>query len=276
MYKKMWQEVFEDTEEYVEYYFEHKFPVSKVYSDVENGELRAMALFTPYEVCYKGEVCTADYIVGVATDKNYRRQGLMSKLLRQGMEDRMVFLCPANPVYYEKLGFSPTYWRETTVFNTLEKESRYTVKKWSELEKDKKQMVVDFVEAKMKEESFELYMKRSIPYYDAVALEMQALEGDVLILFDGDAIVAVLNYCYEETEYIVTELIAERKKAEWIPETIAEYLKTDELTVEDSYFISHIIKKGTERKKQPGPYIMYHLPNVENSPVINCYINDIT
>ncbi len=32
-------------------------------------------MILPYEICFRGKLMTAEYIVGVATEEKYRRQG---------------------------------------------------------------------------------------------------------------------------------------------------------------------------------------------------------
>ena len=72
--KSLWHRAFGDTKRYMDYYFAQKAPASRLYTDYEGVELASMMFFTPYEICFRGKLMTAEYIVGVATEEKYRRQ----------------------------------------------------------------------------------------------------------------------------------------------------------------------------------------------------------
>lgn len=280
-HKKLWKEVFHDSKEYIEYYFANKAVRSGVYSDYDDGHLCAMAYFTPYEAMFMGRECKTHYIVGVATDKNYRHQKRMTKLLEQGIavcfqeESPLVFLSPETPRVYKTLGFVGTYWRETTTVN-------YTGERWyktvpfNELNKKRKDELAEFAEAMLLSEGFELYLKHSAGYYEEIEKELNALNGGVLVLYEGQEIVAAANYICEEGQMEVTELICQKDKGKKVIETISDHLGTAFLKIDDSYFISEIEGKGIVREKQEKPYIMYKITSTEESPELRCYINDIT
>ena len=63
----LWERVFEDTKQYMDYYFSNKARRSQCIEDREGETLCSMAFFTPYSVVYQGEKMTLPYIVGVAT-----------------------------------------------------------------------------------------------------------------------------------------------------------------------------------------------------------------
>ena len=84
--KSLWHRAFGDTKQYMDYYFAQKAPASRLYTDYEGVELASMMFFTPYEICFRGKLMTAEYIVGVATEEKYRRQGRMAHLMKQAIE----------------------------------------------------------------------------------------------------------------------------------------------------------------------------------------------
>lgn len=53
-HRKLWKEIFGDTDKYVDYYFSEKAKRSKIYSRYEGDELAGMAFFTPYDMIYRG------------------------------------------------------------------------------------------------------------------------------------------------------------------------------------------------------------------------------
>ena len=280
-HKKLWDRAFHDTKKYMDYYFSHKAVKSGVYSDYEEDELCAMAYFTPYQAQYMGKNCKVHYIVGVATKSKYRRQRRMTKLLSQGIDvcsqegSPLVFLSPENPKVYDSLGFVGTYWRETTSVQGKGK-SWYRVSPFCELTEGEKEKAACFSGEKLKEEKFELYLEHSKKYYEEVEREMKALEGGVLVLYETGDIVAVANYIQENGKWEITELICPRDAGKKVVETLCDYLKTEELTIDDSYFIAELKGEGISKKRQEKPYIMYKTTSLEDSPPLHCYINDIT
>lgn len=280
-HKRLWREAFHDSKEYIDYYFANKAIRSGVYSDYDNDFLCSMAYFTPYETMFMGRECKSHYIVGVATEKNYRHQRRMTKLLEQGIavccqeESPLVFLSPETPRVYKTLGFVGTYWRETTTVN-YRGDRWFRIVPFQEMKKREKEEVAAFAGHMLAAEGFELYLKHSAAYYEEVEKEMNALNGGVLAVYEGKEPVAVVNYICEDGQMEVTELICRKDKGKKVVETVSDYLNTTFLKIDDSYFISEIEGKGIVREKQERPYIMYKVTSEEESPVLRCYINDIT
>lgn len=280
-HRNLWQKAFRDPEEYMDYYFSHKALRSGVYSDYDDGKLCAMAYFTPYPAVFMGKKCKAHYIVGVATEAEYRHQRRMTRLLEQGIMvchqegSPLVFLSPEKLRVYQSLGFEGTYWRETTTV-TSGGSSWFRSISFNALREKEKGNVAGFAGTMLAAEGFELYLEHSLMYYQEVVKEMNALGGDVLVLYDDREIVAAVNYIYEDAQYEVTELICRPEMGKKVVETICAHLRTSFLIIDDSYFISDLEGDGISREKQEKPYIMYRTTSAEESPVLKCYINDIT
>lgn len=276
--KEMWQEIFGDTTEYVEYYFANKAKRSTLYRDEVGDELASMAFFTPYAAYYRGKRCEVPYIVGVATKPLYRGEKRMTKLLTKGVKEwfdkgaPFVFLSPASAEIYTPLGFQGIYQRETTEVRRVGKE-HYLVKDWKTLTSHEKTSMISFVAEKL--EAFDLYLEHSLSYYEEVQKELEALAGSVLVLFQGEKVMAVANYIHEEN-YEITELICHRGDAEAVVDSLLAYAHTDYMVFEDSYFISEWQGEGISRKKQKEPYIMWKTKEHTSEEICSCYINDIT
>lgn len=280
-HRELWERAFGDPDEYMDFYFSQKAVRSGVYSDYHRGELCAMAYFTPYRAVYHGRECKAHYIVGVATEAEYRRQKRMTRLVEQGIEvcrqegSPVVFLSPEKPRVYQSMGFVGTYWRQTTTVDIGGREWFRAVP-FDGLQKNDKKELSSFAEDMLSAEKFELYLEHSPAYYREVAGEMNSLGGDVLVLYRGQEIVAALCYIHEKEEYEVTELICRRELGREAVETVCHYLRTRRLVIEDSYFIPELDGEGVFREEQEKPYIMYRSVFSRESPVLKCYINDLT
>ncbi len=276
--KEMWQEIFDDTSEYVDYYFENKAKRSTVYRDDVGKELASMAFFTPYTACYRGEKYVVPYIVGVATKPCYRGEKRMTKLLKKGLEEWFLegapfaFLSPASAEIYTPLGFCPIYHRETTEINRKGK-LHFWVKAWKELSWREKEDAVSFAAERL--QRFELYLEHSLDYYEEVQKELEALNGTILVLFQDENVVAVANYIQEE-KHEITELLCKEENAEKVVETLLDYVDSDTIIFDDSFFIRDLQGDDILRKKQKEPYIMWKTKEHIPKEICSCYINDIT
>lgn len=109
----LWQEAFpQDSEAFVEYYFSRKTKDNQVLvKEDETGRILTMAHLNPYQVMVKGRSWKLNYIVGVATAADSRRQGHMRdiivKMLLDMYEEGMPFcyLMPASEAIYLPFGF---------------------------------------------------------------------------------------------------------------------------------------------------------------------------
>lgn len=280
-YRQLWQDAFGDTEQYMDYYFSRKAVRSAVFEDRERGRLCSMAFFTPYDAVLFGESCRLPYIVGVATDERRRHEGRMTRVLLQGMEHLkrqgcpLVFLSPADPAIYEALGFVPAYERETTV---LEGAGRLSlqVRPWDTLAMEEKEQAAVFAENQLRQERFDLHLIHHRTYYDEVHRELQALDGNLLVLCGQKNVVGLANWIVEDGRQEVTELICARESANCVLESLQAWGSGEKLVIDDSIFISHVEGAGIRRKKQAKPYLMYRMVGRETPAGLTCYVNDIT
>ncbi len=126
----MWQRNFHDPAPYADFYFtevygrnevllnfsdspEHSLQVMALSGGQEGGDgvIRGMVHLNPYELLLGKDTVDAHYIVGVATDEAFRRQGVMRELLadtfarlrEQG--EMLTYLMPADEDYYLPFDF---------------------------------------------------------------------------------------------------------------------------------------------------------------------------
>ena len=100
--RSLWEQVFsEDSQEFVDYYYYIKTKDNTIYVIEEDDEIRAMLQLNPYQVKLQESVVPSDYIVGVATQAEYRGRGYMRNLLIHALQDQysqkmpFTFLMPA-------------------------------------------------------------------------------------------------------------------------------------------------------------------------------------
>lgn len=114
--RKLWEEIFtEDTAEFLDYYYSVKTADNEIYVIEDQGEIVSMLHLNPYQMRIENQIYPTHYIVAVATNLQYRRRGLMAKLLHyvlQEMQDRgepFTFLMPASEAIYKPFGFEFVY-----------------------------------------------------------------------------------------------------------------------------------------------------------------------
>lgn len=284
-HKEMWKKIFRDTDRYTDFYFKEKAKKSIVYSEYEKDQLASMAFFTNYPVVYRGKECQCPYIVGVATGVEYRGQGKMKGLLKQGLTDAkhqgapVAFLSPANPKIYESLGFVGAYYRRQVEVKNNQKKW-YTAATFSRMDAVGKERVAEFARAQLYAAELDFYMYRSVEYYEMLHKEMKALGGRVIVLREGPMIRAVASYIREENQYEITEVICDPADGMRVLQSICAFLMEDPdktLIFSDSYFLGDIVGDGILLRQMPDPYIMIkYLQEEEGRRSLRVYINDIT
>lgn len=287
-HRKLWKEIFGDTDPYIEFYFREKAARSKIYSKYEGDTLASMAFFTPYEVVYCGNECVCPCIVGVATRPEYRHRGYMRSLLEQGLREaaqcgsKLAFLTPADEKIYAPLGFRGVQYR--TVIRAVGRcHGWYTAHPFIQLEQGEKEQAAQFAAHVLRGMQFDLYRKRSAAYYEMLDKEVRALDGGVIVLRDNDRVRGVVSYIYEDQCYEVTEAICRVDDGQKVLESVCACLMADNrcdgagqtVVFSDGECLGQASGAGIAREKETMPYIMVR-DLVNETREIRAYINDIT
>lgn len=110
--RPLYEEVFsEDDKAFVDYYYEWKTRDNTIYAAEDEDGIHAMVHLNPFRIYVQGEIHTLHYIVAVATQKEYRHQGLMRSLLAlaeqemEGAGEQFTFLMPASEKIYTPFGY---------------------------------------------------------------------------------------------------------------------------------------------------------------------------
>lgn len=109
--RKLYEEVFEDPKELLDYYYRDKCIDNRIIVSVEDDEIVSMAHFNPYYMSLDDEIFKSYYVVSVGTAKNRRRQGHMRRIFEKAFElfkeekIPFIFLLPVEESTYSGLGF---------------------------------------------------------------------------------------------------------------------------------------------------------------------------
>ena len=112
---EMWEDNFHDPISYADFYFSEVYGKNEVLLNQEiqtdDEIVKGMLHLNPYTLHVKGHPTEEKYIVGVATDEEYRRQGVMRELLvktfqeLRGRGELFTYLMPADENYYLPFDF---------------------------------------------------------------------------------------------------------------------------------------------------------------------------
>ena len=108
--KRLWIEVFGDTEEFVEQFLASCYNPENLFAHSEQGRVVSMVHLLPFR---SADGDALYYIYGVATDPEWRGQGFATELMLRALrraesEGRSVVLIPSGEdvkPFYESLGF---------------------------------------------------------------------------------------------------------------------------------------------------------------------------
>ncbi len=283
-HKEMWKKIFGDTDKYTDFYFEEKAKKSIVYSRYDEDDLVSMAFFRMAKVVYRGCECVCPYIVGVATQAEHRKKGFMRGLLEQGLADArqgkvpVAFLSPADPKIYESLGFEGAYYRRRIEVKGNQNKW-YTAATFSRLDAVGKERAAEFARAQLYASDLDLYMQRSVDYYEMLHREMKSLAGKVIVLREGQFIRGVAAYIHEEDAYEITEVICDPADGEKVMQSICAFLMEEPdkpVIFSDSFFLGDIKGDGVRIQQGQKPYIMVkQLGEQEEKKSLRVYINDL-
>lgn len=115
---ELWHRNFQDSEEYVRFYFDRKYSDENSLVYEENGKALSALLMLPYPMNWKGVTIATSYISGACTLEEARNRGLMTQLLKtafQEMNKRGILLSTLIPAedwlfnYYENPGYAVVF-----------------------------------------------------------------------------------------------------------------------------------------------------------------------
>ncbi len=109
--RKLYEEAFDDPEEFVDYYYADKCRDNRMIVSMEDGEAVSMLHLNPYSISLCGTAVKSYYIVAVATMADRRNEGQMTRVFEYTMrllkDEKVpfVFLLPVDESIYSWMGF---------------------------------------------------------------------------------------------------------------------------------------------------------------------------
>ena len=239
---EMWEENFHDPISYADFYFSEVYGKNEVLLNQETQTddeiVKGMLHLNPYTLHVKGQPTEAKYIVGVATDEEYRRQGVMRELLvktfqeLRGRGELFTYLMPADENYYlpfdfrfgmaqveQELEYLPELRKETE--KQAEDTEQYIFK--TELSDEELEVLVA-QENIIKDNLFDIFTEVSVPYIRRMEKEVESDYGQVLYVFDGESYVGRAAVGAEDSYFVLSQVFcADASKRESFLEQVILY-----------------------------------------------------
>lgn len=198
---------FEDTQEFVNYYYTWKTKDNTIYAAEDEAGIHAMIHLNPFDVWVDGQVQKLHYIVAVATEEKYRHQGLMRRLLEAAEKEmveegeRFTFLMPASEKIYAPFGYRYFAGQRSGILcsaASLDKSGslihaaevavseQYTCRP---VEAAEYQELADFVNQVLQRQ-YDVFIWRDAAYYERLCAEQRCQNGEVMVVvwMDEDGI----------------------------------------------------------------------------------------
>ena len=215
--KPLYKEAFfEDSDSFVNYYYEEKLKDNRILTDIEGESVRSMIMLNPYKISVFNKIYNLDYIVAVATGKEFKRQGYMRSLLNKALCDMNVegipftYLIPANKDYY--LPFDFAFVADKNEYNANFSGLKKQVIK-EEPDKELIFRILDFINSEVSKDN-DVYTYRDEYYFRRELKEIACEDGFINIYSDENDIVAYESFWgkkLELKERIVSSKLAKRK-----------------------------------------------------------------
>lgn len=205
--RKLYEEVFsEDSSSFVDYYYTEKTKDNQIYGIYEDGGIQAMLHLNPYVVMVNQTEKPVNYIVAVATRKEYRRRGYMAALLQEALRAMyaegqvFTFLMPAAEAIYLPYDFRTVYEQERKIGKSEEAICREAAGRGFTAVPAKEEDVKALSASAEEYLSvhYQVYTKRSEAYYARLLKELSSDGGKLYLLRKEDRIV---DYRIYDGEY---------------------------------------------------------------------------
>ena len=231
--RQMWDEIFDDPEEFADYYFTEICKQNKILLAYKGDVLAGMIHLNPYEMQVEGKKELCYYIVGVAVKPEYREQGIMHKMMQRVLADMkkdgraFAFLMPEREEYYESLGFEKVFHTleldidiaeledENVVPDDLSGEEGYYTKNLKDLHEERAD-ILEHLSGEVNEalaKKYRIYAHRTPQYLEQMCMEHRCQNGDVVAVYedgmhmdDGqveERLAGMFSYdIYDDTMYV--------------------------------------------------------------------------
>lgn len=188
--RALWSTCFGDPQYYEDFYFDKVYARNVVYAIEDKG----MIHLNGYRCKVMGKDMVLPYIVGVATNERYRRQGVMRSLLDKVLSDMhdqrvpFTYLMPAKEAYYQSFEFQSISKRTECEMDCKHRVSSEPIQylSYGEIQKMSTEFRLQLfrIVNRWLEQQYDVYATHDEAYYDLLYAEKRCQNGDVIFCFD--------------------------------------------------------------------------------------------
>ncbi len=225
----MWERNFHDPIPYARFYFENVYPKNQVILWQDQEIVKGMIHWNSYDQQFFGRKAAATYIVGVATDEEYRREGVMRKLLAETFAElrkkgeSFTYLMPADENYYLpfdfRFGMSSI---EQEIYMENEIPSR---NQWSFQEEPDSSILEEIAasENKVRDLHYDIHTRISPDYLRQLGQEAKGDFARMLYIFDGKTYIGRCVIGAEDSYMTLSQLMCvfDEKREEFLEQLLA-------------------------------------------------------
>ena len=234
--KLLYEEVFNDKEKFLDYYFNDRIKKSKILILYKDEVIASMLHRIPHVLNVNGMKVNADYIYAVATKPEYRRMGLMGEILSRAIRDMynekvsIVYLIPEDYRVYLKFGFQYIYNYNQINYSHIV-QANFDKGKYSLADINQKNMesFIKFSDRIIKEHN-RVFLYRDSIYYNDLIKHLNSENGSIKLLYKEEE---VAGYCYysNEERLIITEFVCEEKDKDVFLQLLNEELNYESVKI---------------------------------------------
>ncbi|NLX70810.1 MAG: GNAT family N-acetyltransferase [Clostridiales bacterium] len=113
--KKLWEYCFDDSPEFVEWFFENRYKSQYALASYDKDNIRSALQLLPYKIMIRNRQVDTSYLVGMSTWPQYRGRGDAAALIRQSLkimherQEWVSILLPFRYDFYRKYGWEICY-----------------------------------------------------------------------------------------------------------------------------------------------------------------------
>lgn len=210
--RQMWEDIFNDPDEFIDYYFEDVCRENKILVAYDGSVPVGMLHLNPYKVTEYNKIVDCIYIVGVAVKRKYRRKGIMKSMIQKVIDDNrnlspgFLFLMPEEKEYYMGLGFKTIYETlilECNIMYEYQVEERIYkdfetsglgISNLSDYDEAGLLKLASIIDAHLSKD-YSVYSVRDVQYLSKMLTEHMCQNGDVCIIKIGSSdVVGLFSY----------------------------------------------------------------------------------
>jgi predicted acetyltransferase len=262
--RSLWEETFdEDSREFVDFYYNNKLEANRIWVAQDDEAIRSMVQLNPYYVHLGPSVVLAHYIVGVATKEEYRRQGLMKRILTTALREMyenkepFTYLMPAKEEYYTPFDFVTVYYQKSATMARLEGTTTLTTKV---AQSDDFKELAFFTE-ELLAGKYRVFTSRDIGYYELLQRQFMAENGEIICVYDGKLLVGYFFYGEYDTIEIMEPVCLDQYKDEFA-QVIAHKFQHSEKEIKATAF--DFLNENDFKNIVTKPATMVRIVSLEN------------